>query len=802
MHYRKFFADIGGGAIKRTSAPDTPDIDISDLITTHVCNIFDKDTMVYTGKVVTGDQLVTTPNYNYALVPVKPNSQYALQKDVVWNDGDYRVSTRGQLGYLSDEDTLISAVDMLTLDKTTDGFGVTFTTPNNCNYIMLGMAKTDTGEKIQIDEGDTIHNYYRAYNEQYSFIYTLTPDEALVYPYSTTPVCAITGEGELMKLCNIESLDDSVVIVDDMLTTTTTMDKDIRIKITNEKESETISYRVKTTFDVPFDETIGNVRTDYTRVAIEHPPESIQVGEEYVLHALLEPYEGKNCNLVKYASSNPDVCTVMYGVLTGISTGKATITVSDVEETVSNSFDITVVEKPIEQTILPNEIYYVDNSLYGIDPNKSNMDATTQGIRNALNYASTNGFKKIVFNKGDYLVNPILEGESYSSGLIKIPSNMIVDFSGATVYTNPVSDDTDIKYAIFMLNDIENTKITNLIMRGDRYTANYSNLNAVSEHRLNIKIGKCVNCGLENCTIGDSIGFNIETIKSKKGNAYIHVDLKPEDVEVGAYDEFGNKDDLNVENRYRTKTLKDLSVLEGHFEMGHAIGYSGYIAGFRVYDIHFYNANKEFISTYKDCMQFFRYDLPEHARYAHITFHSKADLTTSNVYADTGYFASLYTLNEAYKCYIRNCIIENNYNAGIAMCGGKRWLIENNTFINNGGSDPDCAVDYEDGWESAGCDIWRYNHFTSYGRIIAVSGQSIAWHNNVFECTIGTMVRTQNYRFYHNKFYSSSSFASQTDMVIAQNILYHSEPRLTGENYHGDVSEYKPIYIGNIKAFK
>lgn len=126
-------------------------------------NIFDKSTMLANGKVVINGAIVASANFNYCLIPVKSNSQYAIQKANTWEDNHYKPALVGQLGYMSDENTLISSVDMITLTKTSDGKGVTFTTPDECNYIMLSLQRTDLGDNLQVENGDTIHNYYQAF---------------------------------------------------------------------------------------------------------------------------------------------------------------------------------------------------------------------------------------------------------------------------------------------------------------------------------------------------------------------------------------------------------------------------------------------------------------------------------------------------------------------------------------------------------------------------------------------------------------------------------------------------------------
>ena len=64
-------------------------------------------------------------------------------------------------------------------------------------------------------------------------------------------------------------------------------------------------------------------------------------------------------------------------------------------------------------------------------------------------------------------------------------------------------------------------------------------------------------------------------------------------------------------------------------------------------------------------------------------------------------------------------------------------------------------------------------------------------------CGLSNQVRTQFNRYYLNTFWTSTLFSAQTDIVIAQNTFLNGAYKLTGENYHGDVTEYKPICIGN-----
>ena len=94
--------------------------------------------------------------------------------------------------------------------------------------------------------------------------------------------------------------------------------------------------------------------------------------------------------LFVWESSNPNIARVQYGVVEGVSAGTATLTAYDATKTYSTSFDITVIDR-VETPLTEAEIYYVNANNYSIKLNNTDSTNTTNGIQNALNYASTNG---------------------------------------------------------------------------------------------------------------------------------------------------------------------------------------------------------------------------------------------------------------------------------------------------------------------------------------------------------------------------------------------------------------------------
>ena len=125
------------------------------------------------------------------------------------------------------------------------------------------------------------------------------------------------------------------------------------------------------------------------------------------------------------------------------------------------------------------------------------------------------------------------------------------------------------------------------------------------------------------------------------------------------------------------------------------------------------------------------------------------------------------------------------------MTGGKRWLLENNTFSNNG-NDPSAVnadIDYEDGWDSCSGDIIRNNTFNSNKGIVMLSSISTVLHDNIFNNTINAFGTSENkrvqfFRSYDNTYNNCTITAYiQNECVFAKNIMENSS-LVVKNNYH------------------
>ncbi len=519
-----------------------------------------------------------------------------------------------------------------------------------------------------------------------------------------------------------------------------------------------------------------------TGISINKSIDTIEVGENYVVMATPIPYDILYSNRVIWESSNPSVCSVNYGVLEGKTVGMATITAYDVTRTYSKSFQLEVV-LPITESFPQDQIYNVTTTDYGIFTDNSHSVGTTQGIMEALSFGSQNGYKKIVFPKGVYLVTP-------DAGTLILPSNMVIDFSDSTINIE-ISSKTDIGYKMFVMDNVEYTKLINVHVFGEADSTTVANSN---EDNISLHIVDCYKSGIENCTFSKSSGFNVKTgtkrFKTGTGDTWIPFS----NFEPGSIDNFGAHDDTTIHFHFRTPNFIDVSRLGTYYMLGYNQGYWDYrYLRSRLYSIYFYDENYQFIESKQFNFQYYNYDKPGNAHYAKIVVYQD----TAPISGDTdfnGAVAFIRTLGIPRKCFIKNSTFEDNFSTGLAMTGGQDWTLTGNTFSRNTGRMPGCDIDWEDGWDAMVGDIVRNNTFNSVLGIVTAGGANISIFDNHFNNSyLYIWPRTQNWRVFRNTFNGKAEgqfdieLGTQGDSIFADNLLktirYHTTKNDTNGAY-------------------
>lgn len=539
------------------------------------------------------------------------------------------------------------------------------------------------------------------------------------------------------------------------------------------------SYEASGTVTVRnIDYDISSTRTA-TGITIARKTDTIEIGEEFAVQAYVlsevtaehpYPYGYSDDNLVKYSSDDPSVCRVKNGVLIGVAPGTATITVSDLDGHVSTTFDVEVVAE--------TALKYTDDEVLNVNAEEydwSDAETTTLTIIDILSAASAAGMKKVVFPNQIYTVSP-------AYGTINVPTNMILDFSGATIQIQE-SAMTSTGYHMFLFQNTEYSSIVNANIYGERNLI--SGTGAESCQSIYFA-GHNYHSGIANCTVSNSPGFNIGAILKN----LVRVPFKLSALETGGIDDSGA--DADERYAFRNNGYMDIASIGSQFGFGNMQGYQGYLyLSARCYDIFFYDENYTFLSSMKNCIQYYMYDKPDNARYARIVFRQGSAPTSCE--DDFGGIAHLYSVDRPQKCYIRDCVMENNYSTAIQPNGGESWCIERCTFRENGFRDPSSHIDWEDGRNNNKGHVLRWCTFEGGGTVLAVGADGLVIHNNVFDdaaFSIGGEV--QNSRIWLNQFKGCAATVSpKTDTLFAQNYGFDgaSYTATVGENVNFAVRE-------------
>ena len=355
---------------------------------------------------------------------------------------------------------------------------------------------------------------------------------------------------------------------------------------------------------------------------------------------------------------------------------------------------------------------------------------------------------------------------------------------------------------------LTNAKLFNgaIIGERDEKSTVYSNWASVgaTEGGCSILFSEGYENGIENLTVRKSIGFNMSSGIGKNSYGVVNYSSYPisyKMMELGSLDE--NGENIKYDGLIRTKDFIDISkITTPYYEIGYSLGYMGYpYVTCRIYDVCFYDVNKNFIRKDRGRLRFRRYSKPENAYYAKFIFYSNTVPTSGN--SDfNGAFAFVENFEPPIKNFIKNCVIEDNYSCGFAACGGQKWIIQNNIWRRNAGRMPGCDIDWEDGWEYMQDDLVEGNSFESYNNVILCAGAGQVYSNNKFNGITTVYGRSQYWSFIDNIVQDTTgitngngaklSLSSSTDVYIEGNKYIKSS--MVWSANHGSSAKYD-IYI-------
>ena len=166
----------------------------------------------------------------------------------------------------------------------------------------------------------------------------------------------------------------------------------------------------------------------------------------------------------------------------------------------------------------------INNSYFNISNNGKNALETTKGINNAIQYASNNNINYIKLEKGEYLINGV--GERTQEKGIILKSNISLDLNQSKIVHEANSN---IRYTVFAVYNVQNVKIYNGTIIGDRYSHDYNSIDSTHEWGYGVEVQGSQNINLYNLEIkhltGDGIvlsGYNLEKKVDRPQNIIIN----------------------------------------------------------------------------------------------------------------------------------------------------------------------------------------------------------------------------------------------------------------------------------------
>lgn len=438
----------------------------------------------------------------------------------------------------------------------------------------------------------------------------------------------------------------------------------------------------------------------------------------------------------------------------GKSIGTATITAYDITKTVSASFFVNVVAVS-ELSYTPQEVLQLEVT----DIDTTDVESTTIGIQQVINRAHINGYKKIVFPQNQtYYIAP-------TYGTITIPTETIVDFNGCVLQIEETAM-TQTGYVMINISDAYKSEVRNAAIYGERFLINGTG----DEKCMSANIsGSSYRAGFRNCILSNSPGFNCGFGNTRRKVA----GFKYSSIEEGGIDDYGQDTPLSYSYRGNTYiNISNVGSSDGKIALGNVQGYGGYLyMAARMYDIYFYDANETFISSIKNCVQYYRYQKPANAVYCRITYRYGSPPSSGD--PDYHAIAHVYSYDMPDRCFYKNCLFENNYSTAVVPNGGESSTIDGCTFNKNGYRDPASHIDWEDGRQNNKGHILKNSSFKMGGAISLIGADGTVIHNNVFDtCILRNGDEVQNSRIWLNQFIGdrTASITTKTDMVFSQNI--------------------------------
>ena len=346
----------------------------------------------------------------------------------------------------------------------------------------------------------------------------------------------------------------------------------------------------------------------------------------------------------------------------------------------------------VDENYSPN--YYVmteqDLTTYKINNANSQDEADLENTHAGINQLwqdKAEDYDGIIMLPGTYRIKQVGwvddgegTGRHVNTYSLMVPSNFTIDLNGSTIKQHVYEGDASVLICFF---DCFDSHLINGTLEGD-YDEHYIQYGH-GEHCYTIDFqGLCKYCSIENLLITNTVGYT--TISQSKLVSFStgNHDLEDGDIVNGVL--------VPHKERRSSKSYLDISSIASRSKWIRGsiyLGYSGVVSNSWVFDFHFYDSQKRYISSSRS-FQFRKCKLPENATYCKLTFHDK------NIEHYNG--LTVYDYKNPRNCEIKNVVYKHTRTCGIATCQTDNLYIKDCEFTDCAVSITPLPIDLEDGW--------------------------------------------------------------------------------------------------------
>lgn len=430
--------------------------------------------------------------------------------------------------------------------------------------------------------------------------------------------------------------------------------------------------------------------------------------------------------------------------------------------------------------VLELDVWGVSNTVTDFN-NKTLSMANSNGINNALTWASQQGYTEFMFPKGTYLID--------ETNPIQPKSFMTLNLNGSTlrIRNNGIAHYSVICYK----QNLVFSRVTNGIIQGDRYNHNYTTPGEASTHEWGMGVffpnttdptkGEGTNTlftTIDNIEFLDLTGDGV-SLFSNQGMVYATTTptksyaITFEPGSISTTDGSLKEDSSKIRSNIFLDLTNTQIVKWKTFGIYGDVSYQSVgseIDGTLPFDIIFYNPNGTFNSSLTNIDFFDEIPLPAGATSAKIVLHQ------SNVPSSSGNGLTLRCMTIPKFTFIEKCHIHHTRRLGIALQGAKFVWVRNNEIHHISGTAPQAALDVEDNY-ALNQNLWIEDNFLHDNilQLIFVKGKNFHVKNNKIERGIGiTGYPGVKKLFIEGNYFKDTSAQINGECIISNNQIHRS----------------------------